>query len=340
MSVCSSFNSDNPSSTFLNKTLSETVEYTPYSLYKQYYRGYRFGFNGKEGDDEVYGNGNEQDYGMRIYNPRLGRFFSVDPLTKSFPSLSVYQYASNSPIAHVDYDGLEAMFFMLIWDKESSTCQLATHKTLDAKLETWFGTVNFNRNNSSYVFGTDGHWHEVPKEWECKSLNTIGNQAEVEKTINSWKQSDMVYEAVVFGENLQKIGQRAELAIGLALLIDGVAKVTFKGVQSLRGKGYEDFLSKNLKGGTKGFKSGGRDFDGSYMDGKSSVWYEAKSGNYWEKITSSQKGLDKFKSDMGARLKIAKDNKVEYQLFSNSPIPDKVKNFLDTKGIKYFETLD
>ncbi len=67
----------------------------------------RFGFNGKENDNEVKGNGSQQDYGMRIYDPRLGKFLSVDPLTKSYPMLTPYQFASNSPISGVDLDGLE-----------------------------------------------------------------------------------------------------------------------------------------------------------------------------------------------------------------------------------------
>ena len=33
---------------------------------------YRYGFNGKEMDNEVSGQGNQYDYGFRIYNPRLG----------------------------------------------------------------------------------------------------------------------------------------------------------------------------------------------------------------------------------------------------------------------------
>src|SRR5690606_31099394 len=32
---------------------------------------YRYGFNGKEMDNEVLGNGNQYDYGFRIYNPRI-----------------------------------------------------------------------------------------------------------------------------------------------------------------------------------------------------------------------------------------------------------------------------
>jgi RHS repeat-associated protein len=67
----------------------------------------RYGFNGKENDNEVKGEGNQQDYGMRIYDTRLGRFLSVDPITKKYPELTPYQFASNTPIAKVDIDGLE-----------------------------------------------------------------------------------------------------------------------------------------------------------------------------------------------------------------------------------------
>lgn len=53
------------------------------------------------------GTGNQQDYGMRIYDPRVGRFLSVDPLTKEYPELTPYQFASNRPIDGTDLDGLE-----------------------------------------------------------------------------------------------------------------------------------------------------------------------------------------------------------------------------------------
>ncbi len=71
---------------------------------------YRYGFNGKENDNEVKGEGNQQDYGERIYDIRLGRFLSTDPLTKSYPELTPYQFASNTPIQATDLDGLEADF--------------------------------------------------------------------------------------------------------------------------------------------------------------------------------------------------------------------------------------
>jgi RHS repeat-associated protein len=68
---------------------------------------YRYGFNGKENDNEVKGTGNQQDYGMRIYDTRIGRFLSVDPIANNFPWNSPYSYAENDPINSVDLDGAE-----------------------------------------------------------------------------------------------------------------------------------------------------------------------------------------------------------------------------------------
>jgi RHS repeat-associated protein len=69
--------------------------------------GYRYGFNGKENDNEVKGEGEQQDYGFRIYDPRIAKFLSVDPITAKYPELTPYQFASNNPIFGIDLDGLE-----------------------------------------------------------------------------------------------------------------------------------------------------------------------------------------------------------------------------------------
>ncbi len=80
-----------------------------------YYSGsegrYRYGFNGKENDNEIKGEGNQQDYGMRMYDPRLGRFLSVDPLTQKFPFYTPYQFAGNKPIWALDVDGQEDVYY-------------------------------------------------------------------------------------------------------------------------------------------------------------------------------------------------------------------------------------
>ena len=49
---------------------------------------YNFEFNGKYKDYEVKGAGVQYDYGFRIYDTRIAKFLSVDPLTKSYPELT------------------------------------------------------------------------------------------------------------------------------------------------------------------------------------------------------------------------------------------------------------
>ena len=79
----------------------------PGRKYSQPNTKYRYGFNGKENDNDVKGEGNQQDYGFRIYDPRLGRFLSTDPIANEYPELTPYQFASNRPIQGMDLDGLE-----------------------------------------------------------------------------------------------------------------------------------------------------------------------------------------------------------------------------------------
>ena len=71
-----------------------------------------FGFNGKENDNEVYGStGTFQDYGMRMYDTRVARFISVDPISKNYPWYTPYQFAGNKPIWALDLDGLEEILY-------------------------------------------------------------------------------------------------------------------------------------------------------------------------------------------------------------------------------------
>jgi RHS repeat-associated protein len=68
---------------------------------------YRYGFNGKEKDENGEFGTVAYDYGFRIYNPRIARFLSVDPLTQSYPWYSPYQFAGNTPVQAIDLDGME-----------------------------------------------------------------------------------------------------------------------------------------------------------------------------------------------------------------------------------------
>ena len=50
---------------------------------------------------------NWYDYGFRNYDPQIGRFPQLDPMTDAFAIMTPFQYASNDPVGNIDIDGLE-----------------------------------------------------------------------------------------------------------------------------------------------------------------------------------------------------------------------------------------
>ncbi|MBL0910918.1 MAG: hypothetical protein IBJ09_00990 [Bacteroidia bacterium] len=68
---------------------------------------YRYGYQGQERDDEMKGAGNSLNYEYRMHDPRIGRFFTVDPLTAKYPYNSPYAFSENKVIHMVELEGLE-----------------------------------------------------------------------------------------------------------------------------------------------------------------------------------------------------------------------------------------
>ena len=75
---------------------------------------------------------------MRIYNPNIARFLSIDPLSTKYSFLTPYQFAGNKPIYAIDLDGLEESAYTRYLDKQFSTVKgsqqvIQSHKEI-AKL--------------------------------------------------------------------------------------------------------------------------------------------------------------------------------------------------------------
>jgi len=137
---------------------------------------YRYGFNGKEKDDEIKGSsGTSYDYGFRIYDPRLGRFLSVDPIARSFPWYTPYQYAGNKPIVAIDMDGLEDIWVHYIQKDDGSFIKVFEQINLtDAqKVAVWkaFGIQSKdNGGGALYTYTTPTGEHRI--NWKASTLQT------------------------------------------------------------------------------------------------------------------------------------------------------------------------
>ncbi|GAL86398.1 Rhs family-like protein [Sporocytophaga myxococcoides] len=84
------------------------TDYYPFGMIAKTYNSnnYRYGFSGKEKDDEVKGGGNSYDYGARMYDPRVIRWQSLDPRIYLFDYQSGYISMSNNPINRIDPSGM------------------------------------------------------------------------------------------------------------------------------------------------------------------------------------------------------------------------------------------
>ncbi len=68
---------------------------------------FRFGFQNQEMDNELKGKGNSVNFEYRMHDPRLGRFFAIDPLAPKYPYYSPYAFSGNRVIDMIELEGLE-----------------------------------------------------------------------------------------------------------------------------------------------------------------------------------------------------------------------------------------
>ncbi|HTF05447.1 MAG TPA: RHS repeat-associated core domain-containing protein [Bacteroidia bacterium] len=79
---------------------------------------YRYGYNGKEREDDLVGEGNSYNYDSRILDTRLGRWFVIDAKAAKCQYESPYSYVGNSPMVFVDPNGEEKIIVIGGGDKE------------------------------------------------------------------------------------------------------------------------------------------------------------------------------------------------------------------------------
>ncbi|WP_228745459.1 RHS repeat-associated core domain-containing protein, partial [Paenibacillus sp. S150] len=237
----------------------------------------------------------------RYYDPGMGRFLNEDTVEGQIDnplSQNLYTYVSNNPLIYSDPTGHDAQM-----------------------------GAGVGGSTPGFKYFSDMNQFE---------LTQIMGDTRYSMDVRGAAAAEFIKRNFMLVEN-----GAVKAASGVQALINGAkkavkaeeaAKAVKNSAKGLIGKEFEDFLVKTLQG-RGSFKVQNREFDGAVDN----VWYEAKSGGYWDQITSSTERLNKFKSDMGSRLKIAAQNGASYELHSNTPIPKAIKDWLTTKGIKFTE---
>jgi RHS repeat-associated protein len=121
------------------------------------YGYYRYGFIGAENDNEISGSGNSQDHKYRSYDPRLGRYKSLDPLFRDYPWNSPYAYAENRVIDGIDLEGLE--YISVHHYANGAVAKTEFYKMTDKDIKRLGGTTAGIHNSVPYGSGGKGIVH-------------------------------------------------------------------------------------------------------------------------------------------------------------------------------------
>jgi RHS repeat-associated protein len=132
-------------------------------------RIYRYGFQGQERDDEIKGKGNSLNYTYRMHDPRLGRFFAVDPLFASFPHNSPFAFSENRVVDGIELEGREYQTIKHIINTKTKleVRRESTYHYSDEEVDDWYviGFANGKRGVMHTYYDTEGNRISTPR-WD------------------------------------------------------------------------------------------------------------------------------------------------------------------------------
>jgi hypothetical protein len=190
-------------------------------------------------------------------------------------------------------------------------------------------TVSATSNHPFWVDGLSA-WIDAGDLKAGEHLHTGDGRTATVVGLHAHDETTSVYNLTVDGTHTYYVSPG-----GITLLVhNGASNKDCGSANVPSGRIYELRLMKEL-GAADGFKAGKRQFDGKYTANGKEIWYEAKSGNYWQLALSDPKVLAKFQGNAGEELKIANSNGADFMIYSENEIPQEIRNWLDKKGIKY-----
>lgn len=206
-------------------TLPDVLSYNDYYPYGSLMPGrhastsdYRYGFQGQEKDDEVKGEGNSVNYKYRMHDPRLGRFFAVDPLAGQYQYNSPYAFSENEVINAVELEGTESTVVTTTWSDK-----LGYPKVIDNSTDIYTYT-NWYTGDGIHHYGLTGtlYLNVTPQGKEISKYFVQVEKEQKTSKVDDNKLSDKAKVVSVSGNEpvSSKVTQGKIIAVWLIVGID------------------------------------------------------------------------------------------------------------------------
>lgn len=288
---------------------------------------YHYGYQGKERDDEIKGSGNSYDFGARMLDTRLGRWFSLDKEGKSQPGWSPYKGFNDNPIIFKDPDGnTEILTINYVKGNERLTFKIYMSDEVKVRMNLDNGlpyahdinhTINIYENEDG-TFKIDYHFNEAGKRLGIWIPFKYGSHKRkggmVLLSINGKKVEDFTEEQV----------ETMQIDDLLGLIGGAKGPGSFKIGSSFLGglKTIFNATSRVLSGFSRGEKAAAPFVD---EEKESSTKYHSVSSIAKKKVSESTKKQDSvyYEIEEGGKMQGYKSSKKDYNGSNGYPEKDK-----------------